>query len=549
MFADPVQGDLFFDRQENLGLMKKRIDGLKKGYRQNVALLGQELIGKSSLLLQLINKLDGDKEILPIYLELMPEPLQKFGKRFTGALLYYYFKNGEKDVPEKIDVLVEKAKNSLPRTTEGILRIEKLFGKRSRDQVLSSLFDLLPLLCEEGKKSCIMILDEFQELGSLNVKNPFAILGEKIMTQKQVMYIVTSSSAKRAGEILNHDLSLLFGSFEIDNLGPFGMNESLKFIEKRLYGFSISKTFTKFLASISNGQPFYLDSFCKQLRSIMNEHGMKEVSRSVVAQAISREVFNPRSITYQYLSDFLKSMMDGRKSQDIEILTAITNGNKKSSAISRVISKSTAQTVRKLEKLVDADIILKCGKVYDFCDPLLKWWMKLVHQSRQESFEPIVEGKGELELCKHVEELMSFHIMQEKTDVGERLRNLFGLFRNEVVEIAGKTLRLPKFGSVSARTVRSQEIPVVGCVGKIYWIADFSKIVVSDNGVRSFLAKLSGFRGKIGRKILICLAGIETDARLLAKEEGIWLWSLYDLNFLLGLYDQSKIGEFTVHSS
>jgi len=541
MFADPVQGDVFFDRRENLDLMKKRIDGFKKGYRQNVALLGQELVGKSSLLLQLIHELDSDNETLPIYLEVRPEPLHKFGKRFTGALLYYYFRKAGTHVPEKMDVLLEKARDKLPRTTEAILRVERLFGKRSRDQILSSLFDLLSILCEEGKKSCIMILDEFQELGSLNVRNPFTILGEKIMTQKESMYIVASSSRRRAGEILNHDLSLLFGSFEIDNLEPFGIDKGLEFIEKKLGGLPMSKTCMKFLVSITNGHPFYLDSFCRATKRIVSERGMKEASRSVVAEAISREVFSPRSITYQYLNDFLKHFMDNSTSQDLELLLAIADGNKKSSEISRIISRSTAQTARKLEKLVNSDVIVKRGKVYDFCDPLLKWWVRSVHRRRQETFEPVVEEKGELELHRQIEELMSLYVAQEKAGVEEQLRNLFKLFRNEVVEIAGKTLRLPKFNNVSARTVHGQELPVVASIGKIYWVADFSKGVVSENGVRAFLEKLSGFRGKISRKILTCLAGIETDAKLLAKEEGIWLWNLDDLNFILSLYEQPKM--------
>lgn len=541
MFADPVQGDVFFDRRENLDLMKKRIDGFKKGYRQNVALLGQELVGKSSLLLQLIHELDSDNETLPIYLEVRPEPLHKFGKRFTGALLYYYFRKAGTHVPEKMDVLLEKARDNLPRTTEAILRVERLFGKRSRDQILSSLFDLLSILCEEGRKSCIMILDEFQELGSLNVRNPFTILGEKIMTQKESMYIVASSSRRRAGEILNHDLSLLFGSFEIDNLEPFGIDKGLEFIEKKLGGLPMSKTCMKFLVSITNGHPFYLDSFCRATKRIVSEKGMKEASRSVVAEAISREVFSPRSITYQYLNDFLKHFMDNSTSQDLELLLAIADGNKKSSEISRIISRSTAQTARKLEKLVNSDVIVKRGKVYDFCDPLLKWWVRSVHRRRQETFEPVVEEKGELELRRQIEELMSLYVAQEKAGVEERLRNLFKLFRNEVVEIAGKTLRLPKFSNVSARTVHGQELPVVASIGKIYWVADFSKGVVSENGVRAFLEKLSGFRGKISRKILTCLAGIETDAKLLAKEEGIWLWNLDDLNFILSLYEQPKM--------
>ena len=547
MFADPVQNSVFFDRRENLELMKKRIDGLKKGCRQNVALLGQELVGKSSLLLRLLHELECDKEILPIYLEVRPESLQSFGNRFTGSLLHYYFKVSESlekeggEIPGGIKELLEKAKGKLPRTVEGILRIEKLFGRRSRDYILSSLFDLLSVLCEEGKKYCVMILDEFQELGSFNIRNPFAVLGQKIMSQKEVMYIVASSSTRRASEILNNDLSLLFGNFEVDTLGAFDMEKSLEFIGKRLDKFTVSKPCMRFLVGISNGHPFYLDSFCREVEGIMNDREMKEVNQSIVAEGISREVFSPRSITYQYLNDFVTRSIDPRSPQDLEILFAIADGNKKSSRIAKNISRSSAQTTRRLERLVNSDIILKSGRVYDFCDPLLKWWIKSVYRMRRETFEPVVEGKVEPELQRELEELMSLYMAQEKIGIAERLRSLFGLFRNEVVEIAGKTLKLPKFSSVSTKKVRGKELPVIATSGNGYWIADFAEERVSEDGIGEFLGKLSGFRRKITRKILVCIAGIEQDARLLAKEEGILIWGIRDVNFIFDLYEQPRV--------
>jgi len=537
MFADPVQGNGFFDRQTNLDLMKKRVNGLTKGYRQNVALVGPELIGKSSLLLQLVHELGGDEKIFPIYFEVRDEDLHRFCKRFTAAILYYYFRQ-EGEITEDV---FEKANEKFPRTTERILRIEKLFGKKSRDQILSSIFDLLPILCEEGGRLCIMILDEFQELGSLNARNPFAILGEKIMAQKEVMYIVASSKVRRANEILSNELALLFGSFEVDKLGPFSVDKGLQFIGKKLDGILMDRACAKFLVSMTNGHPFYLDSFCRALRNVANERSIKEVRRNVVAEVVSREVFNSRSIVYQCMDGFLNHSLNNHVSQGLEILLAIANGNKKSSQIARIISRSTAQTVRKLEKLVSSGVIMKRGRVYDFCDPLLKWWIKSVYCRRKEAFEPVVEGDGEFDLQGQIEELIALHIVQEKIGPGERLRRLFSLFRNEVVEIEGKMLKLPKFNNICSRVVRGQDLPVVACVGKTYWVGDFSKTVVSDRQVRAFLDKLSGFRGKIGRKLLVCLAGIDADAKLLAKEESICLWDLGDLNFVLELYDQPRM--------
>ena len=48
MLSEPVIGEYFFGRDEALGLLEKRVNALTEGYRQNVALTGQNLAGKSS---------------------------------------------------------------------------------------------------------------------------------------------------------------------------------------------------------------------------------------------------------------------------------------------------------------------------------------------------------------------------------------------------------------------------------------------------------------------------------------------------------------------
>ena len=46
-----------FGRADSLGLLNRRVVGLKEGFRQNVALLGSQYVGKSSVLCRLIQKL------------------------------------------------------------------------------------------------------------------------------------------------------------------------------------------------------------------------------------------------------------------------------------------------------------------------------------------------------------------------------------------------------------------------------------------------------------------------------------------------------------
>ena len=48
----------FFGRAKILNLLKRRVIDLKEGYRQNIAILGNQFVGKTSLLHHFIANLD-----------------------------------------------------------------------------------------------------------------------------------------------------------------------------------------------------------------------------------------------------------------------------------------------------------------------------------------------------------------------------------------------------------------------------------------------------------------------------------------------------------
>ena len=87
MFSEPVTGDKFFGRQDVLDLFKKRVQALKDGYRQNMALTGQSLVGKSSIILHFLY-LVREEGFVPVYVEVVKEPFRLFANKFIATLLY-----------------------------------------------------------------------------------------------------------------------------------------------------------------------------------------------------------------------------------------------------------------------------------------------------------------------------------------------------------------------------------------------------------------------------------------------------------------------------
>ncbi|MGD9015667.1 MAG: hypothetical protein PVI33_06565, partial [Candidatus Omnitrophota bacterium] len=113
----------FCDRLDYLEILEKRIKAIKEGYRQNIAIIGDKDIGKTSIILHFLNRFN-DPLILPLYLELRPELSQEqFARKFVAVLLYNFLENSNIVRYEDLDFLISKASGFIPKTTEAIQSI------------------------------------------------------------------------------------------------------------------------------------------------------------------------------------------------------------------------------------------------------------------------------------------------------------------------------------------------------------------------------------------------------------------------------------------
>src|SRR3990167_8658531 len=109
MFSDPVVGDDFFGRQEIIDLLIKRANALKSGYRQNVAIIGHQQLGKTSILRHFLHLYD-DPQTLSIYVEIKLQAVDYFVDQFTRSLLFQYLSRTTRvDSTETLAKLSEKA--------------------------------------------------------------------------------------------------------------------------------------------------------------------------------------------------------------------------------------------------------------------------------------------------------------------------------------------------------------------------------------------------------------------------------------------------------
>ena len=540
MFSEPVVGERFFGREEVLELLNKRVSALKEGYRQNVALTGQSLSGKSSILHHFLYSIK-EEDFITIYLEVIKEPFKVFASRFVATLLYNALTKIGENCPLDAADLLERSEKSLPKTCAAIRQINSLIEKGDFDNAYFSLLGLTSILKQEIKRSCVVILDEFDNLEYIGVRNPFLNFGKVIMIQKDTMYVVSSSRNQVFKKILSEKLSLLFGNFEILKITGFDTESAKKFIEMRLSGFEIDAVLKRFLIAFTGANPFYLNQITKKAKDIAFNRMSSYIDGEIIAQAISDLVYSANGVIHQYLLNYILDLVDTRrKDRCMSILVSIANSRNKLSDISRSIRAKQSETSKDLLELSDIGFISKNGVFYQVDDTVLEFWLKHVYQKRREMLVDGIFNRFEL-FRSGLKSYIAEFVNESERGVTFKVAELFNSFSNELVGVDSRNLRMPHFTKVEIIPTKESKQLIAATFRGSTWIVQQYEDIVGENNIIDYIRNIKSLDYKISNKIIIPLKGIEENAKLLAKELKISIWGVDTFNNLLNVYGKKRV--------
>lgn len=540
MFSEPVKGENFFGRQEVLNLLDKRVSALKEGYRQNIALTGQSLAGKTSIILHFLHMIK-EEGFVPVYVEIIKEPFRSFANKFIATILYNSFVKMGLEVNIELEALSEKARELLPKTASAIRHINSSIDRDEPDEAYSDLLRLTSILKEETGNPCIVILDEFDNLEYIGIKNPFLSFGKVIMVQKDTMYIVSSSRNTAIKKIISEKLSLLFGNFEIVKISNFDIRSSSEFINIRLSGFEIEDRTKKFLISFTDGNPFYLDKLAGRAKDIAIRRMTSFIDIDIIQRSILELVFDAGGSIHQYLMNFTLDLLDTKcRDSYMSILIAIASGQNKQPDIARALKIKKGELAKALPKLSELGIISKNGTFYYIDDCLLEFWLKFVYQRRKEM---LVDGTFDrMRLFgEDINRYITGTLLEFDKDINPRLSELFNMFSNELAEVDSKQIRLPHFTRVEIKSFPDSKPFIAASFRGNFWIAVPYINNVNENDIIDYIKNIKTLGCRISNKVIIPLKGIDENAKLLAKELKITIWNSATVNTLLSFYKKPRI--------
>jgi len=540
MFTEPVVGEKFFGREEVLDLFNKRVLALKDGYRQNIALTGQSLSGKSSIILHFLSTMK-DEGFVPIYVEVIKESFQSFADKFVATMLYGYLLKSGEGVLTELDGLIDKARICLPKTHASIKSVYSLVADGDLDEAYMALLGLTSVLKDESGFSSIVILDEFDNLDHLGVKSPFLNFGKVIMVQKDTMYIVSSSRNEAIKKIISEKLSLLFGNFEVIKVSNFDEKRSAEYMDTILAGYDIDAGTRRFVIDFTDGNPHYLGKISAEIKRIAEKRMSAHIDSEIVSEAILNLVYRTDGSIYQYLSNFTLDLFDTRfKDSCISAIAAISGGKNKQADISRVIKMKQADAAKILLRLMELGIVSKNGVFYKVDDRLLAFWIKNVYERRKKILIDGTLDRAEL-YSNDIRSAISSFLNAVSKKPEERVTDLFNQFANDMIRVDSKNIRLPHFTKVETKYFEDSSAAVIASFRGSRWIAKICKNPASENDIISYIRNIKSLEARMAFKIIIALKGMDENSKLLAKELKIAIWDAGTVNMLLDIYGRVRM--------
>lgn len=531
----------FFGRRQILDVLNKRVRGLRDGYRQNLALLGSRYVGKTALIRRFISDFD-DKDVPILYLDLESRDFNYFALQFSKGILYHFLKNQNLPLQDDIKLLCESCRLSIPATTGEIEQIQNLLKEGKVNEVYTALLNLPDVFCNETKKSLVLILDEFQNLENFPVNDVFVELGKRIMTQKNCLYITTSSNQPQAKTILSEKLSLLFGNFEIVEVLPFDLSSAQGLIDHNLDGIKIGLYLKNFLADFTGGYPLYINMLCQELICLTAIHRQEEIYAPIISQAIENLVFNPWGVISRHFELTISDLRKGKASLSLcSLLIALSEGKHRIADAASYLNLKPAVITQRVNSLLEADVIEKNGNYYHIKDKLFKYWVKYVFQRRMKAID-VDPVRGRKSFKDEINRSVTEFQMVARKDLSLRIMDLLHKFDEEAFELGGRRYKLCSFKDISQLKLRlgtgNSLDALLAESSEGQWLIVLKKDPVLEHDLTHLTEEIKKLTPKPGRCVLISLSGLDESAKVRALQEKWWVWNEEQINTLMYLYDE-----------
>ncbi|MDD4294075.1 MAG: hypothetical protein PHP69_01010 [Candidatus Omnitrophica bacterium] len=515
------------NRSDNLNLLDKRVKGFIDGYRQNIAVLGDDA---DELNYFLEDYLGGDCvsnfEIIHV--------LAKYGgkdeiyRNAVYSLLGRYLK-----MTNSMDQLVQSAVNLLPKTT-GIIKETLLQNNISFNDILNFINSFIL----ETKGKCLFVVEEFLALESV-FPGCFKDFSKFIIVQRDCMVILTSSKIKKAENIMSEQLNLLFGNFELIHINNGIFFNNYMRLKKSLSVNNVSPFFISFLANYLGDNVSYYDYAV----NCLNEFKRTDNEINDLASLMELLVYRKESYLFQRFMKRMDIICAKIKNYPtaLKILHYISKGYTRKSDINNLNLCKPRDLETIISKFDDLGYLENAGNMCRIKDSLFSFWVSNVFVFY--FVMPITNTLRRRIAWRHaVFENIDLFREDFFRDKVSKILGLMSSFDDDIIKCGAKNYILPKLTKNRVMNDPTEDnLSILIGEGREVVFAGIKDGNTDDNDIFNFIEKGKNLNGKKIKKIFISLSSIPSTAKVIAKDHNIMAWDIEEVNYLLKMYNHPVI--------
>jgi len=505
------------------GYLHQRLSAFQDGFRHNLALLGPVGSGKTTLLQQVLS--DSTARVVKIACPLQRDSVPGFVKRFATATL-----RGALGLAEA---------SAIPHTAEAARQLERYSSGHLQAEAFVHALDLIPVLHRELNQPCVLVLDEFLHLDDLGLSHAFHELGKRVMTWPFAMFWVSSSADCRARVILRERLQLLFGQFELLTLGPVETAAATAWMQQECPALAHGADLSRFLLHWIGSSPWYLSLFLRRMHELTRLKRGQKATEAMLIETCWDVLGSPDGPLHQWCAAQVGRIVQQRHGPLArEALIAVAQGARTTQAIAQRYG-SRRHLSEALQLLVEHDMVQRKGACWVIPDQLLTCWLASGAGSSQGLHD---RHAAQIAFQQALWAIWTQWMEAAGQSLAVRIERLFSQFDDETVSLDHKTGRLPAFHQMNYQpTPRAEESYLVAEGEERRWCCLVHEGRLDESGIAAFEQFCGSQVPRPSRKIVVARAGLELNAKLLAKEANMWVWEPEDVSLLCLLYGQPPL--------
>ena len=251
----------FCNRNEERAALKASIES-----HEHIVLVAPRRYGKTSLITQVLK----ENEFAGISID--------FFFVLTQAEVTKYISEGVSQIISKLlpksklacDKLIGKVKAINPKLTFNLLGQKlEISTKQTTEKSLSELLLALDQFADKANKSCVVVLDEFQQIGELKENHAIeAAIRHAVERSQHVSYIFCGSKRHLLNEMFSDKSRPLYHLCDLMTIDRINTDCYIKFLNnmsKRRWKKLLNNDVATEIIHLAENHPYYINALCRHL--------------------------------------------------------------------------------------------------------------------------------------------------------------------------------------------------------------------------------------------------------------------------------------------